>query len=153
MRAHEERIVEKNLSPWRLVVGVVQTHQRVSEERHDQPARIHQILFGAGGLDDFRQIGSRLQGTVPRVIESGGPFAALAAGKHRTRHLEFPKLPGQRNQAVTHILALRQFVQAFSQGEQRVERDQALPIHHGVHPVGQFLPNSLAVGMRLIGSG
>ena len=61
MRAHEERIVVQHLSPWWLIVGVVQPHQRVPQEGDDQTARVRQILMRTGGLDDLHQISSRLQ--------------------------------------------------------------------------------------------
>ena len=46
--ADEKRIVEKNLGSRRRIVGIIQTHQRVSQERYDQTARVNQVLADSG---------------------------------------------------------------------------------------------------------
>ena len=48
MRAHIKRIIEKNLSSRRLVVCVIQPHERVSQEGNNQAAGVHQFLMRIG---------------------------------------------------------------------------------------------------------
>ena len=44
MRPDIQRIIEKNLRPRRLVIGVIQAYQRVPQEGDDDAARVHQFL-------------------------------------------------------------------------------------------------------------
>ena len=61
MRAHKERIVVQHLRPGWFIVGVIQSHQRVAQERYDQTACVRKILTRVRSLDDLHQIRSRLQ--------------------------------------------------------------------------------------------
>src|ERR1700737_4104578 len=75
VRAHKKRVVVKYLSSRRLIVGVVQSHQRVTQERYDQAPGLGRLFACVWRLDQFDQVSARLQGGMAAVVEDGGPFA------------------------------------------------------------------------------
>src|ERR1700733_1813249 len=97
MRAYKEWIVMEHLRTRWFVICIVQTNQRVSEERSDLTTRLGDLLTGRRRLDNLQQVGVHLQLSVPIVINSGGPLRTFATAENRTRHLELAKLARERD--------------------------------------------------------
>ncbi len=79
--------------------------------------RLGQLRWAGGGLDDFYQISSHLQGGVAVTVKPRSKFGPLTLRKKGLRHLEFPQLSGKREQRVGDFLPLGHLVEAISQGD------------------------------------
>src|ERR1700719_2541995 len=124
MRSDKERVVVNHLGARRIVVRVIKTYQSVPQEGSKQGLRLVQCRVAAGGLDDFYQIGSHLQGSVTIAVEPRGKLGPLTLRKKRLRHLKFPKLPCKWEQRVGDFLPLGHLVQAIAQRDQRIQGNQ-----------------------------
>ena len=85
MGAHEQR-------SRRLVVGVIQSHHRVSQERSKLSARLNHLIRRSRLPNDLGEIGLHLQVGVTVVVDASAPFFTLALLEDRLRHLELTKL-------------------------------------------------------------
>src|SRR6202451_1941071 len=148
MGANEKRINVQNLRPRRLVVGVVQTDQRISQKWAELTASLRDLLTRSG-LDYPGQIRAHLQFGVTVVVNSGGPWRSFATAENRTWHFEFPKLTSQRDQIVAFSCSTRHGVQTVTQAQDRIERNQALAVQHRPHLIGDFVVHPLALWTRL----
>src|ERR1700730_3131796 len=92
VEADEQGIMVERLSCRRLIIGVVESDERISQERSELAARLSQFGVRARRLDYLRQIGLHLKRRVAVIVEAGGPFAPFGRSKERPWHLEFPKL-------------------------------------------------------------
>ena len=153
MGANEERIIEDHLSARRFVVGVVQSHQAVPEKRHKVGASRIQLVAGRGGLHDFDQIGAHLELSVAVIVKTEGPFSSLTAAEERLGHLEFTKRSGKPHHTLGHRFALGHLIQAVSQAENSIERNQPLCVQNGADLTGEFLLNLLPLLGSLVRTG
>src|SRR6266446_2041099 len=146
MRANEKGIVVENLGAGGFIVGVIEPYERVSQKGSELAAGFHQLLGRARRFDYLRQARVHLQFRMTVIVDSRGPFLSLTISENWLGHLEFPEFPGQRKQAIAGDGSLRDLTQAIAQGQERVERNQALPIQNGPDSVAdQFLH---ALGFR-----
>src|SRR2546430_14543242 len=113
MRAHEEWIVVKSLSPWRFIIGVVQAHHSIPEKGCELATSVFQLRGRGRCLDYLSQIGPHLQVSVLVVINSRSPFSSLSISKDGTRHLKFTQLPGLRDQIFAVLFASRQLFETI----------------------------------------
>ncbi len=150
MRTNEERIVVQCLCARRLVVGIIETYQRIAEEGRELPASLVNLQTSGGRLDHLRQVGSHLEIGMAVVVNAGSPLRSLAAGEDGTRHFELAQLAGQTDEPLADRLALCLLVQTLPQGEQSIERNQPLAVHYGTNPVGNFLVHPLGLGGDLL---
>ena len=81
MGADKERIVVQELGTRRFVICVIETNERVAEERRELPACRLQLRLRAGCLDHFGDINMDLQLSMTVGIDSGRPFRFLALGE------------------------------------------------------------------------
>ena len=89
--AHEERIVMQSLGAGWLIIGIIQTHKSVSQERSELPASPFELgVRSRAGPEHLCQVGPHLHIGVLGVIDFWSPFRSLAASENRSRHLEFP---------------------------------------------------------------
>ena len=88
----------QNLSSGRFIVGVIQSHQRVSEERGKLSARLKDLVCRSRLANDLREIGLHFQIGVTVVINSRAPFFPLTLLEDRLRHLELTQFTCQRRQ-------------------------------------------------------
>ncbi len=115
MGAHKERIVVQKLGAGRLVVGVIQTDQRVPEERRELPAGGFQLSARARCLDHFGNVDMHLQFGMTVGVDPRRPFCLFALGKDGAGQLEFPKFVGQREQVAARGRSLRHRVKAVAE--------------------------------------
>src|ERR1700722_1584924 len=121
MRANEKGIVVQDLRARRLIVGVIQSNQRVSQKGSELATGCLQLRGRARRLDYFCQVGFDLQFRVAGAVYRGRPVDFLCAGEDRTRQLEFPKLACESEQPWARGLPVRHLVQAIAEREKRVE--------------------------------
>src|SRR5260370_27210630 len=87
MIANEQGIVVEHLSARRLVVGIVQPHQSVSQKWSELTASVGRFLRRARRLDDLNEGSACLQLGVAIVVEATSPSRSFATGKHWPGHL------------------------------------------------------------------
>src|SRR5579864_1437002 len=150
VRADEQRIIVERLRARRLVVGIVQPHESVSEEGGKLTARFFNLgAWSRRRLQDSLQVASHLHFGMMVVINSRGPLRSLAVCEDRTRHLELARLTGQMNHVLLWLLALLLLLEGIPQGEEGVKRDQTLVVQYGTDSAGEFPvhPQSFRAGL------
>src|SRR5487761_1030089 len=100
MGSNKERVVVNHLCAGRFVVGVIEPYQSVPQKRCKQSMRLGQFGGTSGGLNDFYQIGSHLQGCMSIAVKPCCKLGPLTLSKERLGHFEFPKFSGKREQRV-----------------------------------------------------
>src|ERR1700748_1882949 len=123
----------KNLRPWGFVVGVVQSHEAVPDERGKLSASYFKLRVGGGCLECFRQISLDLKFCVTAAVNCRRPFDFFAAGEDLLRHLKSVEVFGERHQVVANGCTMLHLLQAIAKGEQCVQRDKALIVQHGAY--------------------
>ena len=82
------------------VVGVVEADEGVAEEGSELAAGGFELLMGAGGFDDFGEVGLDLQLGVVGGVDSRGPVDLFAGGEdwpgHFTTHEALPAPKARR---------------------------------------------------------
>src|ERR1700730_15064665 len=150
MEADEEGIIVESLSRRRLVVGVIESYQGISQERSELPASLRSLVVRARRFDDFRQIGAHLERSVAVIIKAGGPFASLGRSEEWPWHLKLPKILCKQYQRITHGRSLRHVVQAVGESQYRVKRYEALVIDDGPNSGRQHLSHLLTIRGSLV---
>src|SRR5260370_33820235 len=107
MIANEQGIVVEHLSARRLVVGIVQPHQSVSQKWSELTPSVGRFLRRARRLDDLNEGSACLQLGVAIVVEATSPSCSFATGKHRPGPLEFSKFVCECNQSLRGRLSIR----------------------------------------------
>src|ERR1017187_3661014 len=79
------------------------------------------------------------------VIEPCSPLRSFAAGEDRPRHLEFSRLAGEYDHVLCRLFPARLFAQRIAQGQERVERDEALVVQYGTDSAGNFAVHLLSI--------
>src|SRR5713101_6003147 len=148
MGANEDRVVVEHLCSWRLIICVVQPDQSVSKEGREPAAGVSE-LFARARLDDFGQIGARLQRGVAGIRNLVLVFASFRGREDGPRHLELTKLSSQRDERIANGFSFGHFIQAVAQREQGVEGNQALGIQHRTNSGGELLLYLLARRLSL----
>src|SRR5260370_34120176 len=74
--AHEERVIEQHLSIWRLITGVVQSHQTVPQERDELAASHRQFAGRSRRLDYLSQVRLNFYLGVGVFVQTVSPFGS-----------------------------------------------------------------------------
>ena len=126
--AHEDRVGVQDLRPGRRVIGVIESQQRIAQQRRQQPAHLFE-LFGVlpGLLDGCAQVQFSLgvDMFVGPVAEAHGVH--LDGGKRSARDLNVPDDAGQFvDQRDIQLLSLGQGFEVIGEVEKGVESDNPL---------------------------
>src|SRR5258708_29656981 len=124
MRANEKWILMEDLRARWFIVGVIQSYERIAQERRQFTAGLRYLFRRAWRGDDLRQVCAHLQFGVAIVVDSLRPFIAFAIAEDGPRHLEFAQVAGQGKHpllVLAHPLDAMQSIAKFDHG---VERDQ-----------------------------
>src|SRR5205807_10547595 len=125
---------------------VLEDYEDVSETGSELATGFRQLFGRTRPLNHLRYVPVHLQFRMTVTVNSRGPLISLAISENWLAHLKILEFPGQRKQVNARESSLRDLSQAFTQGQERVERDQALPIQNGSDSVGdQFMH---ALGFR-----
>src|SRR5579863_348448 len=148
--ADKERIIVQRLGARRLVVGIVQANQSVSQKRGQLTARLVNLSGRSGRrLEDLWYIGLHLHVSVMIVVDSRRPFGSLAVREDGPRHLKFPGLGSQADHPLRRRFPSRLFGQRVPEGQKRVERDQSLVVEYGADPGGKLAMYLISLGSTL----
>src|SRR5207247_3163638 len=139
MRANEKRIMVENLGAGRFIVGVIEPYECVSQKGSELAAGFHQLLGRTRRLNYLRQARVHLQFRVTVIVNSRGPLLSFAISENWLGHLEFPEFPGQRKQGIAGGVSSGNFAQAVTEGQEGVERNQALLVQNRSDSVGDQL--------------
>src|SRR3984893_2162910 len=96
MRANEKRIMVENLGAGRLVIGVIEAYEGVSQKGSELAAGLSELFGRTWRLNYLRQVGAHLEFRVTVIVNTGGPLISLAISENRLGHLVFPEFPGPR---------------------------------------------------------
>src|SRR5271169_618332 len=120
--ADEERIIVQRLRARRLVVGIVQANQSVSQKRGQLTTRLVNLSGRSGRrLEDFWYVALHLHVGVMIVVDSRSPLGSLAAREDGPWHLKFPGLGCQADHPLRRLFPSRLFGQPVPQGQECVE--------------------------------
>src|SRR5207302_10178196 len=79
------------------------------------------------------------------IVNSRGPLISLAISENWLGHLDFPEFPSQRQQSITREVSSGNFEQPVTEGQEGVERNQALLIQNRSDSVGDEVMHTLGV--------
>src|SRR5207302_8764155 len=89
MGADEQRIIVQGLRARWFVVGVIQTHKSIPQERSELTAGILELSPRSRVRPEHsRYIGSHLYVSVMSVVDLRRPFRSLPTGENGARHLK-----------------------------------------------------------------
>src|SRR5437762_12907779 len=83
------------------------------------------------------------------IVNSRSPLISLAISENCLGHLEFPEFRRQRKQGIAGEVSSGNFAQAVTEGQEGVERNQALLIQNRSDSVGDQLMHTLGIRSRL----
>src|SRR5438552_6803541 len=83
------------------------------------------------------------------IVNSRGPLISLAISENWLGHLEFPEFPSQRKQSIAGEVSSGNLAQPVTEGQEGVERNQALLIQNRSDSVGDQVMHTLGVRSRL----
>ncbi len=83
----------QNLGAWRLVVGVIEAHECVSQKGSELAAGIGELFRRTRRFNYFRQVRAHLQFRMTVIVNTGGPLISLAIAENWLGHLKFPEFP------------------------------------------------------------
>src|SRR5271154_6561159 len=150
----EERIIMQRLRTRRLVVGIVQANQGISQKRCQLTTRLADLRGRSGRRrKDFCYVALHLHVGVMIVVDSRSPLGSFAAGEDGPRHLKFSSLGSQVDQPLCRLLPVRLFGQGIPERQKCVERDQPLVVEYGAEPGGQLPMYLLPLWSTLPGPG
>src|SRR5229473_8202298 len=95
MRANEKRIMVENLGAGRLIVGIIEAHEGVSQKRSELAAGFRQLFGRTRRLNYLRQVRAHLQFRMTVIVNSCGPLISFAISENWLGHLEFPEFPAK----------------------------------------------------------
>src|SRR5271154_3428502 len=91
MGTHKERIDMEYLGTRRLVIGIVQSHQRVPQEGRELTAGGFQLCRRVRLLDHLREVRVHLDLGMPLTVNTRRPLSFLALAENAAWHLKFPQ--------------------------------------------------------------
>jgi hypothetical protein len=140
----------QHLGPGRLVIGVIQSHQRVPQKRSQLPSRRFQLRRRMRCSNLSGQVGFHLQFRMTAGINLRHVSNALAIGEDLPRHLEFAQRLRQRKQLIARRRTMRHFAEAVIKPQQRIQRNQPLVVQHGTNSGRHQLVDLLPCGALLL---
>src|SRR3984885_1847234 len=128
----------ENLRPGGLVVGVVQSHEAVPDERGKLSASYLKLRVRGRRLECFRQISLDLKFGVTAAVNCRRPFDFFATGEDLLREFKSVEVFGEWHQTVANGCTMLHLLQTIAKSKQRDQRDKPLIVQHGAHATGQL---------------
>src|SRR3984885_8788992 len=121
----------ENLRPRGIVVGVVQSHEAIPDERSKLSPSYFKLRVRGRRLKCFRQISLDLKFCVTAAVNRRRPFDFFAAGEDLLRKLKSVEVFGEWHQTVANGCTVLHLLQTIAESEQCVQRDKPLIVQHG----------------------